>query len=137
MRLLLELLSVTDRYERRARLLPGLLVATAPALTAGAVLQDFAKWYTAAGSAVGVELVVAFLLGLLARARGRRLEDALWTKWGGPPTTRWLRPWDTTCSEQQKSKWRGAIKRLTGLTLPAAIPACKTEADVHRVLRDA
>jgi hypothetical protein len=137
MRIFLQFFSLSDRYERKARLLPGLLLAAAPALTAGAIVQQFATWYTAASSAVGVEFLVAIVLGHFARARGRRLEERLWKEWDGPPTTRWLRPWDETCSDQQKSKWRGAIKRLTRLTLPAAIPEGGTKAEVDRVITDA
>ena len=137
MRLFLQFVSLSDRYERKARLLPGLLLAAVPALTLGAVLQEFAAWYTATSSAVGVEFLVAIILGQLARARGRHVEEVMWKAWGGPPTMRWLRPWDQTCSEQQKSKWRGAIKRLTGLTLPASIPQDGTQEEVDRQIADA
>jgi hypothetical protein len=137
MRLFLQFVSLSDRYERKARLLPGLLLAAVPALTAGAVLHEFAAWYVAASSTLGVEFLAAFVLGHLARARGRRLEDVLWNLWGGSPTLRWLRPWDDTCSDQQKSKWRAAIKKLTGLTLPATIPEGGSQADVDRVNTDA
>ena len=68
--------------------------------------------------------------------RGRRIEDVLWKAWGGPPTTRWLRPWDQTCSDQQKSKWRGAIKQLTGLSLPASVPQGGSQDDVDRLIAD-
>lgn len=137
MALFSEFFSLSDRYERKARLLPGLLLAAAPALTAGIVLHDFAAWYTAASAAFGVEFLAAIVLGHFARARGRGIEDALWKSWGGPPTTRWLRPWDNTCSDQQKTKWRGAIKRLTGLSLPASIPAGGSQDDVDRLNADA
>lgn len=137
MRLFLQFFSLSDRYERKARLLPGLILAAVPALTAWAVLQEMTAWYTAASSAVGVEFLAAILLGQLARARGRRAEDVLWKSWGGPPTTRWLRPWDQTCSDQQKTKWRGAIKRITGLTLPASVPQGGSQDDVDRQIGDA
>lgn len=137
MRLFLQFVSLSDRYERKSRLLPGLLLAAVPALTAGAVIHEFAAWYLAASSSLGVEFLAAFVLGHLARARGRRMEDGLWKAWGGPPTTRWLRPWDDTCSDQQKSKWRAAIRRLTGLTLPAAVPEGSDQAAVDRVNTDA
>jgi hypothetical protein len=81
--------------------------------------------------------LLAFLLGHLARARGKAIEDAMFREWGGPPTTRWLRPSDGNCSEQQKSHWRGAIKRLTGLTIPASITPERTEADIDKVIADA
>ena len=137
MRLLLQILSLSDRYERKACLLPGLLLAAVPALTAWAVLHEFATWGVAAGTSLGLEFLVAFVLGHLARARGRNIEEVLWKAWGGSPTTRWLRPWDTTCSDQQKSKWRAAIKKLTGLTLPASVSDDGGQADVDRVNTDA
>lgn len=137
MRLFVQILSMSDRYERKARLLPGLLLAAVPALSAGAVLQPFAAWYAAAGTAIGVEFLAAIVLGQLARAHGRRVEEVLWNAWGGPPTTRWLRPWDHTCSDQQKAKWRAAIRRLTGLSLPASVPDGRTEDDVDRLNADA
>jgi hypothetical protein len=137
MRLFLQFFSLSDRYERKARLLPGLLLAAVPALTTLAVLQEFTAWYTAASSAVGVEFLAAILLGHLARARGRRAEDHLWRSWGGPPTTRWLRPSDQSCSDQQKTKWRGAIKRITGLSLPASIPQGGSQDGVDLQIADA
>lgn len=137
MRSFVQLFSLNDRYERKARLLPGLMLAAVPALTAWAVLQEFTAWYTAASSAVGVEFLAATLLGHLARARGRGAEDILWKSWGGPPTTRWLRPWDQTCSDQQKVKWRGAIKRMTGLSLPSSVPQGGSRDDMDRQIGDA
>jgi hypothetical protein len=137
MRLFSEFFSLSDRYERKARLLPGLLLAAVPALTAGAVVHEFAAWYTAASSAVGVEFLAAIVFGHFARARGRRIEDELWKSWGGAPTIRWLRPWDQTCSDQQKSKWRGAIKRLTGLSVPASVPDGERQDNIDRQIADA
>lgn len=137
MKSFLQLLSLSDRYERKARLLPGLIVALAPAITAATAVHDLLTWYTAVGAGMGVELVLAFALGLVARAAGRRVEESLWESWGGPPTTRWLRPSDTTCSDQQKTRWRAAIKQITGLTLPATMTPSRTPEDVDRLIRDA
>jgi hypothetical protein len=137
MRLLLQFLSISDRYELKARLLPGLLLAVVPALTLGVVLQAFTEWYSAVGAALAAEALAAIVLGHLARARGKRAEEQLWKSWGGAPTTRWLRPWDHTCSDQQKSKWRGAIKRITGLSIPASVPAGGSQDDVERQINEA
>ncbi len=137
MRLVPQFFALTDRYERKARLLPGLLVAVGPALTAGALIHELSTWYTAAGAAVGVEFLAAIVFGHYACARGRAIEESLWASWGGPPTTRWLRPTDTECSEQQKSKWRGAIKRVTGMTIPASVPEGATAASVDLTIADA
>jgi hypothetical protein len=137
MRLLFQLVSLSDRYERKARLLPGLVAASPVALTVAAISAVQAHWYVALGTTAGVELLVAFLLGHLARARGKAIEQRMWREWGGAPTTRWLRPADETCSAQQKSRWRGAIKRATGLTIPASTTADVTEADIDLVINDA
>lgn len=83
-----------------------------------------------------MEGVVGVGLAHLARIPGTRLETKLRRRWGGLPTRRWLRPTDTTCSEPQKSRWRGAIRTLTGLTLPAT-PGGKTEADIDKLIDDA
>jgi hypothetical protein len=136
MRLLLQILSLSDRYDRKARLLPGLLAAFVPAVVIGLLLQETAGWGGAAGSAA-IELFLAAVLAQVARARGKRLEETLWADWGGPPSTRWLRPWDETCSNQVKSRWRGAIKTLTDITVPASIGGDRTEADADRVIADA
>jgi hypothetical protein len=137
MRLFLQFFALSDRYERKARLLPGLILAAAPAMTAGALIQKFGGWYTAVSTSIGIEFLVAIVLGHYARARGRAVEDSLWASWGGPPATRWLRPSDMTCSEQQKTKWRGAIKRLTGMTIPASIPEGGSEVSIDRVIVEA
>jgi hypothetical protein len=137
MRLILQVLSLSDRYERKARLLPGLVAASPAALTAAALSAGTVPWYAALGVGVGAEALLAFLFGYLARARGKAAEERMWAEWGGPPTTRWLRPADPTCSDPQKSQWRGAIKRVTGLTIPASVTADRTEADIDKVTNDA
>jgi hypothetical protein len=137
MKLLLEVLSLSDRYERKARLLPGLVAASPMALTAGAISAGGLPWYAAVGVGAGAEVLLAFLLGYIARARSKAAEERMWAAWGGPPTTRWLRPSDDTCSDQQKSQWRGAIRRVTGLIIPASVTAERTEADIDKVVNDA
>lgn len=137
MRLLVQILSLSDRYERRARLLPGLIAATPATLTVAAVTFGKLQWYTAVGLTAGAELVLAFLLGYLARATGKATEEAMWAEWGGAPTTRWLRPRDTTCSEQQKSRWRGVIKRIINLTIPASATPERDDAEIDRIINDA
>jgi hypothetical protein len=133
---ILQLLNITDRYERKARLLPALIVALPLAIAAGTAGAMTADWYSALGFGALMEGVVGVGLAHLARIPGTRLETKLCRKWGGLPTRRWLRPADTTCSDPQKSRWRGAIRTLTGLTLPAT-PGTKSEADIDKLIDDA
>lgn len=137
MRLLLQILSLSDRYERRAQLLPGLIAASPLALTVVVIAGSALTWYETAGATAATELLVAFLLGYLARARGKAAEEVMWKAWGGPPTTRWMRPSDATCSDEQKTKWRGVLHRISGLRIPASVTADRTEADIDRVTEDA
>lgn len=133
---ILQLLSLTDRYERKARLLPALIVALPLALAAGTAGAVTADWYSALGFGALMEGVVGVGLAHLARIPGTRLEAKLCKAWGGLPTRRWLRPTDTTCSEAQKSRWRGAVRTLTGLTFPASVGA-KAESDIDKLIDDA
>jgi hypothetical protein len=133
---ILQLLNLTDRYERKARLLPALIVALPLAIAAGAAGAMTADWYSALGFGALMEGVAGVGLAHLARIPGTRLEAKLCRKWGGLPTRRWLRPGDTTCSEAQKSRWRGAIRTLTGLTIPATV-GTKSEADIDKLINDA
>lgn len=137
MRLLLQVLSLSDRYERKTQLLPGAIAASPLALTIAITAAVHLPWYGTTGVAVAAELLLTFLLGYLARARGRCAETVMWGEWGGPPTTRWLRPSDTTCSDQQKSRWRGVLHRITGLKIPASVAEGRTEDDIDRVTNDA
>lgn len=137
MRVLLQLLSLSDRYERKTQLLPGAIVASPLSLTLATLAITHLPWYGAAGVLVGAELLFTFLLGYLARVSGRAVETTIWKVWGGPPTTRWLRPSDKTCSEQQKAKWRGVIQRITGLRIPATVADDRPESDIDRVTNDA
>jgi len=43
------------------------------------------------GAAALVLIPISYLLGQIAADAGKRLEKNLWTKWQGPPTTRFLR----------------------------------------------
>lgn len=137
MRVLLQALSLSDRYERKTQLLPGAIAASPLSLTLASVAAVHMPWYGTSGVFVGAELLFTFLLGYLARACGRAVETTTWAVWGGPPTTRWLRPSDTTCSEQQKSRWRGVIHRITGLRIPATVADDRPEAEIDRVTNDA
>ena len=133
---LLQWVNLMDRYERKARLLPGLIVASPLGVAAYCLTQDQAGWYKALGAGVALEVVLAVGVSYLVRAAGKRLEEKLKKKWNGFPTTRWLRPTDTSHSEQQKSRWRGAIRQLTKLSIPASLGQ-KSEAEVDKLVNDA
>jgi hypothetical protein len=125
-----------DRYERKARLLPALIAASPLAVAAFCLTQEQVGWWKALGAGVGLEAVLGVGASYLARAAGKRLEEKLKKEWNGFPTTRWLRPNDESHSEQQKSRWRGAIRQLTKFSIPASL-GDKSEAEVDKLINDA
>jgi hypothetical protein len=124
-------------YGRRARLMPGLIIALPLTIATVGLTGDAMPLAGLIGAWFGVWGCLAALLGLLARAAGTSIEPALWRSWGGSPTNRWLQPDDTTCSEQQKVIWRKAIKKLTGLSLRAATGSPEAKEKNDRVINDA
>lgn len=137
MKSVLNLLKLTDRYERKARLLPGLLsvLVTVPGI--GALSPGL--WGRITGLSVGAGLMAVGAVGLsyLASAAGRRFERKLWPHWPyDAPTHCWLRPDDTSCSQEQRRIWHMAINRLLGLDIPK-VAAQGDKGELDRVINDA
>lgn len=105
-----------DEYERRARLLPALLVA-APAV--GVIAPLAASTYGLLVSALVGPLALfggTVVVAVLVRERGLQAERQLWTAWGGPPTTMLLR--DRPDSSARHRRHRHLVEAATGLPLP-------------------
>jgi len=79
-----------DVYSWRARAFPVYLTIAPLALALVAVLPHGLDLSVSGGAAI-VFAPLAFLLGQLGGDFGKRLEKRLWQKWGGPPTTRFIR----------------------------------------------
>lgn len=103
-------------YEMRARLTPGLL-AMAP-LSVSIVTLGL-DGYPAVAVLGGLLTVTGgtYLLSVLVGVVGRRAEVALWSQWGGPPTTLKLRLREPTDNVVRRDKWRTDIAALTGVEL--------------------
>jgi hypothetical protein len=105
-------------YERRARLLPGLvaifpivIVLVTLGLRQLAVVSSFVSGLTVIGGPA--------LLAGAVRHWGQKAEHRLWEKWGGPPTTRWLRLRGESDSEFERDLWRNAVSAISGMPLPS------------------
>lgn len=117
MKRLLSAFNLGDAYEIEARVLPGAL-AVVPVMVCVAIFEaGEGRWLRAAGFGVGLEVFFAIAMSKVAHGLGRTLEAKLIREWGGLPTLRWLLPEDKTHSEQQKSRWRAALTRISGLDL--------------------
>jgi len=129
MQSVLQFLKVADAYERKARFFPAFIVVLPIIVFVMSLNLGNEGWVMkllVAGGA-GSALVVA--LAQMASAAGNRFGDNFWKRRGGLPTVRWLRSSDTSHSSQQKQQWFMAIKKLTGLDIPAAVNTRSQEED--------
>ena len=109
----------TDPYERKARLLPGLLVV---APTVVALATQFGAKNAVLGAAVGIVGSCGGVYGLasIVRAKGKELEERLVAKWGGMPTTLALRHRNSFLDNVSKQRYHELITRKLGISMPTA-----------------
>lgn len=105
-----------DSYERKTRLTAGLFALFPVATTVTTLGWD--KYPVMASvigalTAAGGPWVLASFVGDL----GRKSQPALFTKWGGSPTTAALRTRETSENPVQRDAWRDAVQKLSGMTL--------------------
>jgi hypothetical protein len=108
--------NVLDEYELKARIAPGLIVAFPVLVDAGYTAPVLTGWPAlAAGGVCG--LAVIYGLGQVMSARGAAIEPELYRRWGGAPSTRFLRNHDLSLSSDLKSSIRGALGQKLALAL--------------------
>lgn len=120
-----------DPYERQARLYPGLLVV-APGSVVYVCLVGTGNLLGSTLLSVLASCGVAYALGRIARDAGRRLQDGLFDKWGGAPTTIVLRHSDTTIDAHTKARYHRVLAAAIGnLPTPAIEAADPKKADEY------
>jgi hypothetical protein len=102
-----------DTYTLRARVAPFLVVASPMIVFAASA------WFTKPViGLVGSFASVAILLGSqLARDAGRRIQDDMWARWGGPPTLRKLQ-YRGGQAEARVSRIHSQLETALGTALP-------------------
>jgi hypothetical protein len=108
-----------DEYDRKARLIPGLLVTFPVAIAIVALgLKAQPVIATAAGllSALGGPFVVVSAV----RTRGLVMQDRLFKAWGGAPTTLALRNAGQQWPPARRKDWRRSVEAASGVALPDA-----------------
>jgi hypothetical protein len=106
-----------DEYDREARLVPALLAILPLALAAiGLGFNDNPILLTVVGVlvAVGAPMVVAKQVA----DRGRAVEEALYVKWGAPPTTLMLVPPSDEPIGEILQQRRARLEQASGISLP-------------------
>ena len=105
-----------DTYSFRARILPVYLTLAPVVLLLAAVVPEGLK-LPIGGAAALVFAPISFFLGQVGADFGKRLEKSLWTKWGGPPTTRFLRHGNHEFNEVTRGRVHAKLRQL-GLHVP-------------------
>lgn len=110
---------IVDPYERKARLAPALLALVPPAsvvfLLYGIEWQPksaFIGFLASAG--------IFYLLASIARELGKRIEDGLFARWGGKPTTQLLRHRDRVLDPVTKQRYHRLLSDQIGTDFPSA-----------------
>jgi hypothetical protein len=110
---------VKDPYERKARVIPGLLVAL-PLLVP--LLCVYGAKHPLLTGVIGLlgGCGAIYALASIARGRGKMLEESLVKKWGGMPTTIALRHRDKFLDSVSKQRYHTAIAAKLGIAMPTS-----------------
>lgn len=110
---------IKDPYERKARVIPGLLVAL-PLLVP--LLCVYGAKHPILTGVIGLlgSCGAIYALASVARGRGKMLEETLVKKWGGMPTTIALRHRDKFLDSISKQRYHTAITSKLGVVMPTA-----------------
>lgn len=107
-----------DLYSRHAHLKPGLIAVLPITIallawigTGSPVEKAFAALIATSGG--------TYALVMLARNKGRAIQDKLWKTWGGAPTIQLLRHFGPS-NPIVRNRWHHSIEKLTGQKLPTA-----------------
>jgi hypothetical protein len=100
-----------DKYEIKARMTPGLLLCLPVLITAGAIGIDHFGWLTSLFGGASMTAVLSLGLSMLLRPGGVAIQKIYYEKWGGPPSTRFLRWSDSKFSDQKKAIIHEKIKQ--------------------------
>ncbi|EIU1436915.1 TPA: hypothetical protein NIH48_000554 [Pseudomonas aeruginosa] len=109
---------VKDPYERKARVIPGLLVSL-PLLVP--ILCVYGAKHPVLTSVIGLlgGCGAIYALSSIARGRGKKLEEKLLKKWGGMPTTLALRHRDKFLDCISKQRYHSEITLKLGIEMPS------------------
>lgn len=109
-----------DDFDLHARYRPGLLAVLPVPITAIAIGLDKHPM-TAILLSLAVTVGLPRLLVQVVRDRGTAAQVALWTAWGGSPTTQMLRLSNTDAAMADKIRWRRTLAAAAQVHLPATV----------------
>lgn len=107
-----------DTYSFRARVLP-VYLSLVPGFLLVAVLVPEGLQLLLGGAVAIVFVPISFLCSQIGADFGKRLERELWEKWGGAPTTRFLRHGNTEFNVVTRARVHEKLRAL-GLHVPTS-----------------
>lgn len=111
-------MKLPDAYVLRARVAPVVILSLPLLITFSNYLATSSEWSTIAAVGV-VGLAIITLLAQLGRDRGKKLEPALYERWGGKPTTAMLRHRDNRMNAVTKDRLHTRLNQMVeGLSIP-------------------
>jgi hypothetical protein len=125
-----------DKYERQARLVPGLLALLPVAITVAAlgyVREPVISAVVSLLSLAGGPVVLADTV----RRMGLKAQRQLWSTWGGSPTTIVLRLREANSNTIQRDRWRDAVQKITGIRLASARSEASNPAGADQAIETA
>jgi hypothetical protein len=108
----------TDPYDRQARLYPALLAVSPLGLATFVVFAPHLSLLGSTAAAVAGCGLLYWLAGL-ARDRGKQLESALFTEWGGKPSIQLLRHRNRVIDKVTKARIHGLLASRLGVSFPS------------------
>src|SRR5437763_1584602 len=126
-----EFLTFIDRYDFLARLLPAALLSLPVVLPWWLLVGEAVPWWVLA--VVGLPLLYGFSLAVAGL--GRRFQDRLWARQGGPPSTRLCRWSDPAIEKSRKQQMHAAVAAHFGIELHSARKEPHNPAQADLLLR--
>ena len=105
-----------DHYSLRARLQPALITLLPLALGVFAWSEPGTRWMTALWTTLGTS-GTTYCLAVMARNRGKKIEQGLWNSWGGAPTTQLLRHVGPA-NPVLRARWHECLAKLLKKPMP-------------------
>ncbi len=106
-----------DSYSIYARAFPIYITIVPVALALFPILPEGYDWKFG-GATTLVFLPLSYLCRQIGGDKGRKLQSALWDKWGGPPTTRFLRHYNSEFNKNTRDRIHNKLRGL-GLHVPS------------------
>jgi hypothetical protein len=108
-----------DEYDFRARFVPALIVSL-PIIIGFVALFPAAREWRGLAIDPTLEAVMVLVLVRVARDEGKKIEPGMMSRWGGLPTTRFLRHRNSEIESATRERYKKTLSRLVGITFPSA-----------------